>query len=312
MDINHNSMAWALAIGFTALLSACAGHGHHRHDHYETHVYSDPAPVHHDMVADVGVTLVFERDLGCHSLRGRPHHYFYADHYVRRHQGGWQIARNAHGPWRRAHVEQLPPGLHDRYAKHRVRSAPPQKKHHDERPARSAVKKGRPHKDIARNRRPDPPPGHARSQGRTHPPTRERAAHPHTNAPRIAKLEKHTSARIERESGPRSKAGRQPHHPEARPRSRGADTDRGRTAATRDPRGPSQPRHHGDSRASADAKRRDPVREPSHPGRQAAVRERPKHPEKPERAKPGRNRGKGSKTAREDEPPDRRGADRPR
>jgi hypothetical protein len=115
MDIRYgNPLATTLAVGFVALLSACAGHGHRRHDHYETHVYADPAPVHHTASHQVEVALVFERDLGCHSVRGRPHHYYYADHYLRHEPDGWRISRHIHGPWRHARAENLPPGLRER------------------------------------------------------------------------------------------------------------------------------------------------------------------------------------------------------
>jgi hypothetical protein len=154
----------ATGLVLLALLPACAYHG-------PTEVYDPygPAPyAAHASPLYGDVKLVFDADLGCHLVHGRPHHYFQGDRYYR-HQGGhWEVGQRAGGPWRRADVRQLPPRLRRHY--HRPRAQP---EHGHRTAAKDRRERGRDPAEVRRRapreRRPHEPPRHARDRPRPDP-----------------------------------------------------------------------------------------------------------------------------------------------
>lgn len=55
-----------------------------------------------------GVVLIFNAELGVYAVDRHPGLYFYADHYLRRHDNRWQSATSRHGPWHPARPQQMP------------------------------------------------------------------------------------------------------------------------------------------------------------------------------------------------------------
>lgn len=101
-------------------LPACAFHAP-----YEVHeVWMTPVePVFVDDSPSVipasygAVTLVFDRELGCHRLVGRPDHYFLHDRYYRYRADHWEVSARADGPWRPSDLRRVPESLRRRHAR---------------------------------------------------------------------------------------------------------------------------------------------------------------------------------------------------
>lgn len=75
------------------------------------------------------VELVFDSGLGVYVVVGLPGVYFYADHYFRFVDAGWQISVRPDSGWDFAAQDRVPPGLKKKHAKKGGPPGPAKRRH---------------------------------------------------------------------------------------------------------------------------------------------------------------------------------------
>ena len=121
------------------VLTSCVYHPHahrqarvERHAHHQARVESHPhkpgppphAPAHgYRHKRHSGPELVFDSALGVYLVGGNEHHYFHEGHYLRWHDGVWQLSASLGGGWVVVAPTRVPGRLVDKHVHKRMKKA---------------------------------------------------------------------------------------------------------------------------------------------------------------------------------------------
>lgn len=68
-----------------------------------------------------GVELIYNAEIGVYLVMGYDHYYFHGDRFYRLTNGSWEVSVEIGGKWKTIPDKKVPPGLHKKYAYHKVK-----------------------------------------------------------------------------------------------------------------------------------------------------------------------------------------------